>query len=70
MPFGKWAATSGRVTSSAPVEAEEALRQLRERCLPDTAAEDDSPTLILPPGVILTSKITDDAESHEEPSTS
>ena len=58
---------------SAPVEAEEALRQLREGSLPDTgsaAAEDDSPTLILPPGVILASKIKDDAESHEEPSTS
>jgi diguanylate cyclase (GGDEF)-like protein len=55
---------------SEPVEAEEALRQLLEGTPGDAgfAPEDDSPTLILPPGVILESKIKDEAASREEPS--
>ena len=68
---------------SPPVEAEEAFRQLRSsEALPagpageggegasGAGAEDDSPTLVLPPGVILESRIKDESEaSEEEPST-
>ena len=56
---------------SEPVEAEEALRQLREGAPRDLGAPevDDSPTLILPPGVVIESKIKDDEASREEPST-
>jgi diguanylate cyclase (GGDEF)-like protein len=56
---------------SAPVDAEEALRQLRNGPGPRAAdgVEDDSPTLVLPAGVILASKISDEAgESEEEES--
>jgi EAL domain-containing protein (putative c-di-GMP-specific phosphodiesterase class I) len=56
---------------SEPVEAEEALRLLREGVRRDLGAPevDDSPTLILPPGVVIESKIKDDEASREEPST-
>jgi diguanylate cyclase (GGDEF)-like protein len=60
---------------SVPLEAEEALRQLRNGSAAPglgTASEgeeDDSPTLVLPAGMILESRITDDsAASEEEPS--
>jgi diguanylate cyclase (GGDEF)-like protein len=71
---------------SPPVEAEEAFRQLRtsegysasasvgEQSVAQQAfadeLEDDSPTLVLPPGVLLESRMTDEAdEAQEERST-
>jgi diguanylate cyclase (GGDEF)-like protein len=67
---------------SPPVEAEEAFRELNSRegfpasqarsgqpQRQDTSAtdvEDDSPTLVLPPGVILESRITDEADASEQ----
>jgi diguanylate cyclase (GGDEF)-like protein len=64
---------------SPPVEAEEAFRQLRSSDLvaagegtgegsPGDGAEDDSPTLVLPPGVILESRIKDESDASEEES--
>ena len=70
---------------SAPVEAEEALRQLRnsdalsghwpqsaggapEPAFGAAANDDDSPTLVLPPGVILESRIKDDSDALEQES--
>jgi predicted signal transduction protein with EAL and GGDEF domain len=63
---------------SPPVEAEEAFRQLRSSegsvAEGEAAAEeafsggvdDDSPTLVLPPGVILESRIKDKSDESEE----
>jgi hypothetical protein len=64
------------------VEAEEAFRQLRSgepfhegesadetgayAPLADSGAGDESPTLILPAGVILESRITDEADALEK----
>jgi hypothetical protein len=57
---------------SPPVEAEEAFRQLRSGAFVPGAAgvgaeagadpADDSPTLILPPDVLIESRITDDSD--------
>jgi diguanylate cyclase (GGDEF)-like protein len=66
---------------SPAVEAEEAFRQLRSsEILSATVAESDDatmadplveeePTLVLPPGVVLESKITDESASSEEENT-
>jgi EAL domain-containing protein (putative c-di-GMP-specific phosphodiesterase class I) len=67
---------------SPPVEAEEAFRQLRSgqgfqepapadetgayAPLPDGPEGDDSPTLMLPAGMILESRITDEADAVEK----
>jgi predicted signal transduction protein with EAL and GGDEF domain len=67
---------------SPPVEAEEAFRQLRSgegfrehnaadetgtyAPLADSGGGDDSPTLILPAGMILESRITDEADALEK----
>jgi diguanylate cyclase (GGDEF)-like protein len=52
---------------SAPVEAEEAFRQLRQgSTASDADWDDDSPTMVLPEGVILESRIRDDSDAPEE----
>jgi predicted signal transduction protein with EAL and GGDEF domain len=67
---------------SPPVEAEEAFRQLRSSAgfpgretadetgehvpLAGSGGDDDSPTLMLPAGMILESRITDDADAAEK----
>jgi EAL domain-containing protein (putative c-di-GMP-specific phosphodiesterase class I) len=58
---------------SPPVEAEEAFRQLRNADgfasrEPVGDDDDDSPTLMLPAGVILESRIKDDSDAPEEES--
>jgi diguanylate cyclase (GGDEF)-like protein len=53
---------------SAPVEAEVALRHLRTQGAPEESADDDSPTLILPAGMILESRIKDDTGASQEES--
>jgi diguanylate cyclase (GGDEF)-like protein len=68
---------------SPPVEAEEAFRQLRTGAFAGGGAQgggvpagafgadppDDSPTLILPAGVVIESRITDDSDETEHRST-
>jgi diguanylate cyclase (GGDEF)-like protein len=59
---------------SPPVEAEEAFRQLRSGAFAPAGTgagagadpDDDSPTLILPPDVLIGSRITDDSEETEQ----
>jgi predicted signal transduction protein with EAL and GGDEF domain len=53
---------------SAPVEAEVALRQLRTHGAPEDNFDDDSPTLILPPGTILESRLKDDSGASQQES--